>query len=58
MLVITLVDAPPGRRRVVVYLYQVLLPVVEETVGPSGHVGEPMGSSGNANGFWDIIHPR
>jgi hypothetical protein len=56
--VITLVDTPPGGRWVAGYVYQVLPPVVEETAGPSGHVGEPMGSSGNADGFWDIGTPQ
>jgi hypothetical protein len=50
----TLVEAPPGRRCVVGYAYQVLPPVVEETAGLSGHAGGPTGSSGNADGFQDI----
>jgi hypothetical protein len=55
---ITLVDTPPGGRWVAGYLYQVLPLVVEETVGPLGHVGEPTGSSGNADGFQDIGTPQ
>jgi hypothetical protein len=54
----TLVEAPPGGKRAAGYVYQVLPPVVEETAGSSGHVGGPTGSSGNADGFWDISTPQ
>jgi hypothetical protein len=50
----TLVEAPSGGRCMAGYLYQELPPVVEETMGSSDHVGEPTGSFGNADGFWDV----
>ena len=55
---ITLVDAPPGGKCTVGYHYQVLPPVVENTVVLSGQMGRPIVSSGNADGFQDVGIPQ
>jgi hypothetical protein len=54
----TVVEALPGRKHAVGYVYQILKPVSEERPAAAIPAEEPTGPSKNAGGFWDIATPR